>query len=75
MKIEIKINQEITPSELTILLRDALHDFVRVRTPVDEYLQKRYSAEYLADFPNKKQQIENRVALAKEIQDKIIFLE
>lgn len=68
MKIEFNLEIE-TPIQIEVLLRDALSEFIATRTPIDEYLDKRYGREYVDAYPEKITEIIERIRVARLMLD------
>lgn len=58
------------PEILKQLIRDALNEFIQTRTPIEQYVQRRYPDGYLGDKKNnqrKAAQIASRIDTAKSV--------
>ena len=71
-QITIEINApdtlDTTNQELKILLKDALHDFIRVRTPNIQYVESRYPHYTTEQKRSKRLDVTNRCGIATYLQ-------
>lgn len=61
--IEAEIDQEVEATEIELLLRDALGEFIARRTPAVEYVERRYFRPSTA----KVEEVLRRVQIAKNL--------
>lgn len=69
--IEIDAPEAIETNEqqIKILIKDALHDFVRVRTPNIQYVETRYPTFTAEQKKAKRQEVANRCGIACYLQN------
>ncbi len=61
--------------DLTILLRDALGEFIAARTPALEYVKRRYDASYIISHRLKVREVEKRCKLADVLKHGNVTIE
>jgi hypothetical protein len=64
LTITIDIDNPPNEADLALLLRDALGEFMSTRTPVDEYVAKRYQGESEKFLTNKGYEVRKRLLWA-----------